>query len=124
MNGQLFGQTYIYDEVDPDVASLAIQPIQEHDHQNKEQSELGLTYDKSFGPKLSTETLFIQQFQGEDYLTLYSETGDVGVLPRRPHQRREHPALHRHLHLFQGPDPRGGRARAITISCSVTPPMW
>jgi hypothetical protein len=77
VNGQLFGQTYIYDEVDPDVASLAIQPIHEHDRQNQEQSELGLTYDRSFGPKLSTETLFIQQFQGEDYLTLFSETDDA-----------------------------------------------
>jgi hypothetical protein len=76
VNGQLFGQTYIYDEVDPNVASLAIQPIQEHDHQNKEQGELGLTYDRSFGSKLSTETLFIQQIQGEDYLTLFSETDD------------------------------------------------
>ena len=76
-NAQLFGQTYIYDEVDQDVTSLSIQPNQEHDRQNKEQSELGLTYDRSFGPKISTETLFIQQLQGEDYLSLYSEPGEV-----------------------------------------------
>jgi hypothetical protein len=78
-NAQLLGQTYIYDEIDQNVASLAIQPTMEHDHQNREQGELGLTYDRSFGAKLSTETLFIQQVQGEDYLTLYSAPGDVEV---------------------------------------------
>ncbi len=77
VNGQLMGQTYIYDEVDQNVASLSIQPNQEHDRQNQEQSEFGLTYDRSFGAKLATETLFIQQLQGEDYLTLYSATNDV-----------------------------------------------
>ena len=77
VNGQLMGQTYIYDERDQDVTSLAIQPNQEHDRQNQEQSELGLTYDRSFGAKLATETLFIQQLQGEDYLTLYSAPDDV-----------------------------------------------
>jgi hypothetical protein len=77
INGQLMGQTYIYDEVDQDVTSLSIQPNVEHDRQNQEQSEIGLTYDKSFGPKLATETLFIQQLQGEDYLSLYSAPDDV-----------------------------------------------
>ena len=77
VNAQLMGQTYIYDERDQDVTSLAIQPNIEHDHQSKEQGEIGLTYDRSFGAKLATETLFIQQLQGEDYLTLYSAPGDV-----------------------------------------------
>jgi hypothetical protein len=77
VNGQLFGQTYIYDERDQDVTSLAVQPNIEHDRQNREQGEVGLTYDRSFGPQLATETLFIQQLQGEDYLTLYSAPDDV-----------------------------------------------
>ena len=77
LNGQLFGQTYIYDERDQDVTSLLDPPAIEHDHQNQERSEFGVTYDRSFGQKLSTETLFIQQFQAEDYLTLYQDPGDV-----------------------------------------------
>ena len=76
-NGQLFGQTYIYDERDQDVASPTAQPTLEHDRQNRESSELGLTYDRSFGTRFSTETLFIQQLAGEDELTLFSAPDDV-----------------------------------------------
>jgi hypothetical protein len=76
-NTQLFGQTYIYDERDQDVPTPSEQPTLEHDHQNREQSEVGLTYDRSFGAKLSTETLYIQQFQAEDYLTLFTEPGET-----------------------------------------------
>ena len=77
LNGQLFGQTYLYDERDQDVTSLLDPPAIEHDHGNQERSEFGATYDRSFGAQLSTETLFIQQFQAEDYLTLYQDPGDM-----------------------------------------------
>ena len=115
VNGQLFGQTYIYDEVDPDVSSLAIQPIHEHDHQNKEQSELGLTYDRSFGPKLSTETLFIQQFQGEDYLTLFSETGDSEFF-REGHTNGESILRSTATYTYsKAPDLGGGRGGRLQL---------
>ena len=70
VNGQFFGQSYLYDETDQD-RIVAAQSSLEHDHQNKEQGELGLTYTRKFGDKLSVETLYIQQLQGEDYLSLY-----------------------------------------------------
>jgi hypothetical protein len=76
-NAQVFGQQYKYDERDQDVSSLAIQPTLDHQRQNKEQSEIGLTLDHAFGPKLATETLYIQQLQGEDFLDKFSEIGDV-----------------------------------------------
>jgi len=84
VNGQLFGQTYIYDERDQDVTSVLDPPAIEHDRQNQERGEIGVTYDRSFGAKLSTETLYIQQFQGEDYLTLYQDPSDI------EHFREEH----------------------------------
>jgi outer membrane receptor protein involved in Fe transport len=76
-NGQLYGQQYRYDERDQDVSSRAIQPTLDHQRQNKEQGEIGLTYDRSLGAKLATETLFIQQLQGEDYLEPFSTIGQV-----------------------------------------------
>lgn len=76
VNGQIFGQSYIYDETDQD-RIVAAQSSLEHDHQNKEQGELGLTYTKKFGEKLSVESLYIQQLQGEDYLSLYYAPGDA-----------------------------------------------
>jgi hypothetical protein len=76
VNGQLFGQSYLYDETDQDRIA-ADQSSLEHDHQNKEQGELGLTYTRKFGDKLSVETLYIQQLQGEDYLSLYYAPDDA-----------------------------------------------
>jgi hypothetical protein len=75
LNLQLFGQQYIYDERDQNSSSLSLPPTLDHQHQNKEQSELGLTYDHNFGPKLATETLFIQQVQGEDFLDHFRQPG-------------------------------------------------
>ena len=77
VNTQLNGQQYIFDERDQDKASLSIQPNLDHEQQNREQGELGLTYDRAFGAKLSTETLFIQQLQGEDFKDHFSEIGQV-----------------------------------------------
>lgn len=76
-NAQLNGQQYKYDERDQDISSLSLQPTLDHQRQNKEQGEIGLTYDRAFGAKLATETLFIQQLQGEDYLEPFSEIGEV-----------------------------------------------
>jgi hypothetical protein len=76
-NTQVMLQRYLYNERDQDTTSAAAQPAVEHDHQNQEQGEIGLTYDRKFGAKLSTETLFIQQLQAEDYLTLFSQPGEI-----------------------------------------------
>ena len=76
-NTQMSLQEYTFNERDQDVSSLSIQPTLDHQHQNREQGELGLTYDKVFGAKLTTETLFIQQLQGEDYLEPFSEIGET-----------------------------------------------
>jgi outer membrane receptor protein involved in Fe transport len=76
-NAQLFGQQYLYDERDQDVSARFIQPTLDHRRQSQEQGEIGLTFDRAFGPKLATETLFIQQLQGEDYLEPFSTIGDT-----------------------------------------------
>jgi hypothetical protein len=76
VNGQLFGQNYIYNELDDNRVGAADDSL-EHDHQNKEQGELGLTYTHSFGAHTSVETLYIQQLQGEDYLSLYNDATDA-----------------------------------------------
>jgi hypothetical protein len=76
-NTQLSLQEYTFRERDQDVSSLALQPTLDHQHQNREQGELGLTFDRAFSPKLTTETLFIQQIQGEDYLEPFSQIGET-----------------------------------------------
>jgi hypothetical protein len=68
---------YFDDETVGGQGQPAIAPSVEHDHQNQEQSELGLHYTRNFGSKLSLETLAIQQLNGEDALTLYSAPGDL-----------------------------------------------
>ena len=75
-NAQLSGMRYTLAQRDQDATSAALQPTLELDHQDTEQAEFGLTYDRSFGAKLSTETLFIQQFQGEDFSTDFSQVGE------------------------------------------------
>jgi hypothetical protein len=77
VNTQLFGNTYIFDERDQNIASLSLQPTLDHQRQNKEQGEIGATFDRAFGPRINTETLFIQQLQGEDFLDHFSTVGDV-----------------------------------------------
>ena len=75
VNFSLQYQPYFDDETVGDEAA-AIPTSIEHDHQNTEQSELGLHYTRDFGSKLSLETLAIQQLDGEDSLTLYSTPGE------------------------------------------------
>ena len=67
---------YFDDETVGGQGQPAVAPSVEHDHQNQEQSELGLHYSRDFGPKLSLETLAIQQLNGEDSLTLYDTPGE------------------------------------------------
>ncbi len=76
LNAQLFGQNYIsdervQDEVDASNATL------EHDHQNRETGELSAHYNRDFGRDTSTELQFLQQFQGEDYLSLFNQPREV-----------------------------------------------
>ncbi len=67
---------YFDDETVGDQGQPAIAPSFEHDHQNQEQSELGLHYTRDVGARLSLETLAIQQLNGEDSLALYDTSGE------------------------------------------------
>jgi hypothetical protein len=76
VNGELYGQQYRYDERDQNVSSPALAPTLDAQRQNKEQGELGLTFDRGFGSQIATETLFIQQLQGEDFLDHFRQPGE------------------------------------------------
>ncbi len=78
VNLRLQYQPYYSDETVGAQAAPTIDPSNEHDHQNTEQSELGLHYTRDFGANLSLDTLVLQQLNGEDSLTLFSTTGEFG----------------------------------------------
>jgi outer membrane receptor protein involved in Fe transport len=71
VNGFLESFSYTYAERDQDTSSLLIPPGIERDRDNHERGEFGLTFDRTFGA-LATQTLFIQQIEGEDFLSRYS----------------------------------------------------
>ncbi len=76
VNASAQTQPYANDEIVSVQGEPAIPSSLEHDHQNTEQAELGLHYTRDFGPKLSVETLAIQQINGEDSLTLFDTAGE------------------------------------------------
>jgi hypothetical protein len=77
LNLKLLHQTYTGVQDSQDLASIAIPPELENDHQVQKQAELGLTYTHPVGAKASLETVFIQQLQSESYLSKFSDaTGD------------------------------------------------
>ena len=76
VNLSLQYQPYANDEIVGVQGLPLLAPSLEHDHQNTEQSELGLHYSRDLTARLSLEALAIQQLNGEDSLTLYSTPGD------------------------------------------------
>jgi TonB-dependent receptor-like protein len=69
INGQLMVQTFDFDEADtltspaPRAGFLST----ERDTQTKVQSEVGLHYERALSTRLNLETLFIQQYNTQDY---------------------------------------------------------
>ena len=79
VNGQLGVQKYFYDDVlspaidAPPGSSLS----RERDHQNQESLELGANYTRDLSGRLKSETVLLQTVKGEDYLSLFSASGDL-----------------------------------------------
>ena len=78
VNAQVARSRYFGDD---DVSPALFAPLgsslsRERDHQNQESAELGGDYTRDLTRWLKSETVVLQNVQGEDYLTLFDAPGD------------------------------------------------
>ena len=71
-NAQITIQSHPSDEIDAGSATSPSQSAIESEHESLKLGEIGVTYDGVFGPKLSTQLLFLGKRQQSDDLDLYS----------------------------------------------------